>query len=133
MKGYVKVDIHQIEDAIQGFTKRFNEGNALREIGIERFYKRFFTEEGNWLIKWRCRNMTPGQFVYYHMGSWDGIADVVFKVLDKEEQEKLDFWQWHHMSALDGPKAMVSQSTDGFAFVDSEMAKSIETYRSYLQ
>lgn len=133
MKGYVNVTVEQLSEAIKGFTKRFDEGEKLRDIGIERFYNRFYVEEANWFLKWRCRNMTPSQFVYYHMGAWDRVADVLFKVLDKDEQKKLDFWQWHHMSALDGPRAMVSQSIDGYALVDSEMAKSIETYRSYLE
>ena len=132
MKGYVKVSVAQIQESIQGFTKRFNEGKKLRDEGIERFYKRFYLEEGSWWLKWRCRNMTSSQFVYKHMGCWNRIGDVLFRVLTKEECEILDFWQWHHMSALDGPKAMVSQSVDGFALVDSEMATAIQTYRGYL-
>lgn len=132
MKGYVKVTVEQIQEAITGFTKQYHEGKNVRDIGIERFHKRFFVDEGGWWVKWRCRNMTPSQFVHYHMGTWCRISDVIFKVLSDDEQQKLDFYAGHYLSQIDGLSAMVSQSTDGFALVDSEMAKAINTYRSFI-
>jgi hypothetical protein len=133
MKGYVKVTTKQIQEAIDGFTFRHNEGKRLRDIGIDLYYQRYFVDQGSLYTKWRFKKMTPIQFARKDIKPWDGWSDILYKVMTEDETNKIHFWGTHRLSALDGPNAMVTESTDGFALVDSEMAKTIQTYRGYLE
>lgn len=132
MKGYVKVTLEQMQEAIDGFIKRYNKGKELVDQGVVRYHERFYTEEGNWYTKWRFKNLSPKEFTRKDIEMWGYWSDVLYKVMSKGDIEIINFWNTHHLSALDGPKAMVSESCDGFVLVDSEMAKAIQTYRGFL-
>jgi len=132
MKGYVKVTTKQIQEAIDGFKLRYDQGLELRDVGISRYYNRYY-HGGSWYVRWRFKKMTPIQFARKDIKPWDGWSDILYKVMTEEETDKILFWGTHALYALDGPKAMVAESTDGFALVDSEMAKSIQTFRGYLK
>lgn len=132
MKGYVKVEISQVQEAIEGFTLRYNQGKLLCEDGAKRYHKKFYTENGSWYTKWKNKDKTPKEFTRSKIPPWHSWDDVLWEVMDTEEIHKVSFYCRYSLSALDGPKAMVEESCDGFALVDSEMAKAINTYRSYL-
>lgn len=133
MKGFVKVTTKQLSEAIDGFTLRHEQGQELCKIGIEKYYNKYYTEEGSWYTKWRFKSLTPKQFARKDIACWGTWSDILWKVMDKEDTAKISFWCHYHLSALDGPKAMVAESCDGYVLVDSEMAKAIQTYRGFLQ
>lgn len=130
MKGYVKVTNQQLQEAISGFGRRYAEGKVIRDKGIALYYEKNFVN-GSWLTRFLNRNRTPMQFARNNIGMFGNWDDVLHEVLDVEESNTLHWWCWTHVDKANPLKAMLSQSADGTALVDNEMAAQIELWRDY--
>lgn len=130
MKGYVKVTNQQLNEAIIGFEKQYEKGKKLLDKGIELYYIKNYVG-GSWLTRFMNRKKTPKQFASKACGVFGSWDDVLYVVLNKEETEVLSWWCWTTANEINPLKALVSQSSDGVALVDQEMAAIIKKYRSY--
>lgn len=130
MKGYVKVTNQQLQEAISGFGRRYALGKVIRDKGIELYYKKNYTQ-GSWLTRFLNRKLTPTQFARKRIGMFGNWDDVLYDVLDVEESNTLHWWCWTHKDKVNPLKSMLSQSADGTALVDNEMAEQIELWREY--
>lgn len=130
MKGYVRVTVAQLEEAVTGFQTRYRKGTELLEQGINRYYEKNYTN-GSWLTKYFNKHKTPRQFARDRIAAFSNWDDLLWPFLSTEEAELLTWWCWTRESNLDSFKSMIAESSDGFALVDGDMVKQINLYRSY--
>lgn len=130
MKGYVKVTNQQLQAAISGFGRRYALGKTLRDKGIALYYEKHFVN-GSWLTRLLNRKLTPTQFARKRIGMFGNWDNVLYEVLDVEESNILFWWCWTHADKANPLKSMLSQSADGTALVDNEMAALIEAWSEY--
>lgn len=131
MKGYVKVTNQQLQEAISGFGRRYSDGKVIRDKGIELYYDKYYVNGNAW-TRFFNRNRTPIQFARNRMsGFFVNWSDVLDTVLTDEETDLLDWWCWTGSGSADHLKTMMSQSSDGFALVDHEIARQIEVWSGY--
>jgi hypothetical protein len=130
MKGYVRVTTEQLRQAISGFGRKYAEGKVIRDKGIELFYHKHYVN-GSWLTRLLNRKRTRIEFVRNNMSPWGTWADTLHSVLSEDETDLLNWWCWTGSDKVAPLKTLLSQSSDGFALVDNEMAAVIENYGEY--
>jgi len=129
VKGYVNVELSQLQEAILGYEEKRVEGKNLRDKGIDLFYEKYYVN-GSYLTKMLNRNKTKMQFARSRLGPFSSWDDLLFEVLSDEEMNKLSWWVYNNTDYKIRPlKSLSSQCSTGFVLVDHEMASFIENCR----
>lgn len=138
MKGFVYVSEYDAQSAIDGFIKKLSDGKALRDEGVRRYYEKNYTlaikNKRFSYTRWRYKSLTPIEFARKHSPYnvlWCTWADILQKVINKDEQDLLDWWSYRTKEDINGLKALISTSIDGKILVDQDMAKFIKYYGDY--
>lgn len=129
MKGFTYTSAFAVKAAIESFEKKLADGREIRDTGVRRYYNLHYTL-GGWYTRWRYKHATPMEFCRKHSrdgfyGTW---ADMLYTVLDKDEQDLLQWWSWIDKDELNALKDLLASSEEGKILVDQHLAGFINKY-----
>lgn len=136
MKGYAKVSIAIVEQAVFAFKEKVDKANKLADRATQDFYDKEYTPPSAWSMKYLRRKVkTPKEFLNSHLHSYWYWFEILVKAKVITDDE-WDLLHWEHHSPeheYKACKALIKNSKEDYVYLDNELCSFVNKYKPEVQ
>ena len=130
MKGMATVSTSRAHQAVLGFFQEMAAGVAMRDVGITRFYDKYY-KGGSAFHQWRHKRKSELEYVIHHKPcAWSDLSEVLYKVLSDKELEVVLVREQagYNRVRVDELQALIKASDENSILVGEELAAFINRF-----